>query len=316
MLNHFSKNVFKQVVGIIRYNYKAILWFIFIGSMAFVLNKVFAVSNAWLPVIPVTILGGALAIFIAFKNNSAYDRWWEARKIWGAIVNSSRMFGTEIMTLITLRHTSESIGDVELKALRKRMVYRHLAWINMLRMSLREKVDLESIEPLLEADEYEEMLLSPNKNTFLTHRQGLELEYAMSMGYVEDFRHMAMIELVKDFYVQQGQCERIKKTVFPFYYTYFTRVFLWLFIVILPFALVNTMNYMSVPLSVAISFVFYILDKLGNITEDPFENRAADIPMTAICKNIERDMRFQLGEKDLPEVELPRYSKFKVEFLQ
>lgn len=315
MLNHFSRNVFKQIVGIARYNYKSTLWFIVIASCAYALNHVYEVQNAWLPVIPVTILGGALAIFIAFKNNSAYDRWWEARKIWGAMVNSSRLMATEVMSLMTLKHVNENGNTDDLKATQKRMIYRQIAWVNSMRMALREQPEWQVLEPYLEKEEYEQMLKAPNKSTFLNHRNGMDLERALSKGYIEDFRHMAMVGLIRDFYDQQGMNERIKKTVFPFYYTYFTKVFLWLFIIILPFALVHTMNYVSIPLSVAISFVFYIIDKLGNITEDPFENRAADIPMTAICKTIEIDLRYILGETDLPDGARPEYSRYGVEYL-
>ena len=301
MLLHYSKNIFKRAGGVIYYNFKSILIFLFIGSGVFVINKVFNIEEASLPVVPVTILGGALAIFLAFRNNAAYDRWWEARKVWGSIVNSSRTFGTEIMTFLNLRHAQDDVDKNDLKGLQQRMVYRHIAYVNALRMTLRETYQWEELKGFLKDEEYEKMLTAPNKATCLNHFQGIDLEWAMEQGLVEDFRHMLLMNEIKDFYVHQGKCERIKKTVFPFYYTYFTGLFLWLFILLLPFALVGTMGYGSIPLSVAISFVFYILDQSGMDTEDPFENRAADTPISAICRNIEIDMKFQLGESDLPQ---------------
>ena len=148
------------------------------------------------------------------------------------------------------------------------------------------------------------------------HLQGMELGEALRLGAIEDFRHLGMMETIRSFYDQQGKCERIKKTIFPFYYTYFTGVFLWLFLILLPFTLVGHMNYMSVPLSVAISFAFYILDKTGITTEDPFENRATDIPMTSLCRTIEIDMLHQLGETDLPSPIEKEYTKFGAEYLR
>ena len=314
MIHHYSKNVFKQIAGILRYNYGAILVFIFIGSCAFVASKIFMIEEVILPVVPVTILGGGLAIFLGFRNNTAYDRWWEARKIWGAIVNSSRHFGTQVMTYLSLKHGTSELTETKLMELQKAMIYRQIAWINALRMSLRGHQDWHLIKDLLSEEEFSELLTAPNKATFLNHLQGRDLRNALDLGAIEDFRHLGMMQSIRDFFDHQGKCERIKKTVFPFYYTYFTQVFLWLFIVLLPFALIDKMNYMTVPLSVAISFAFYILDKTGNITEDPFENRAADVPLSAICRTIEIDLRHQLGERDLPEPLEPELTKYGAEY--
>ena len=297
----------------LRYNFPAIIFFFILATCAFVVTKIFNIKDAALPVVPVTILGGGLAIFLGFRNNAAYDRWWEARKIWGAIVNSSRTFGIEVLTFMTLRNSTPDKID-ELKRIQKRIIYRHIAFINALRLSLRNKNNWDEIKSLLGEVEFELLLKSPNKATFLNHRQATDLLFAFEHGFIEDFRHMALMNELKDFYVHQGMAERIKKTVFPFYYTYFTQVFLWLFIILLPFSLTGTMNFMSIPLSMAISFVFYILDKSGNITEVPFENTASDTPMTTICKSIEIDLRHMLDETNLPEPEKPRHSIYDVEF--
>lgn len=313
MITRYPKNIFKQIGNVVRYNFPAIILFLILSTSAYVITRVLDIKEAVLPVVPVTILGGGLAIFLGFRNNAAYDRWWEARKIWGAIVNSSRTFAMEILTLMTLRH-SRPDNDQPLKELQRRMIYRHLAFINALRLSLRNKNKWDEVKTFIGEDEYNLMLKAPNKATFLNHRQAIDLQYALEQGFVEDFRHMALVTELKDFYNHQGMAERIKKTVFPFYYTYFTAVFLWLFIILLPFSLTGSLNFMSIPLSMAISFIFYILDKSGNITEVPFENTASDTPMTTICKTIEIDLRHMMGETDLPEAEKPKYSAYDVEF--
>jgi len=315
MITKYPKNLFKQIANILRFNYVAILGFIALASVAYTIINVLDVPNASLPVMPITILGGGLAIFLGFRNNTAYDRWWEARKIWGSFVNSSRIFGTKVMTFVNMRHAKPDSTEDSLKELQKRLIYRHIAFINVFRLQLRGKDTWSEVQHLINKKEYDVMLKAPNKATFLNHSQGIDLEYAMEKGYIEDFRHLSLMHEISAFYDHQGKSERIKKTVFPFYYTYFTEVFLWLFIILLPFSLVENMNYIGVPLSVAISFVFYILDKSGNITEDPFENRASDTPLTAICNTIEIDLRYQLGETDLPELSKPRLTKYDVEFL-
>ena len=305
-----------QLANVVRYNYLAIFYFIILDSAAYVLIKILNYDDAIIPVVPVTILGGGLAIFLGFRNNAAYDRWWEARKIWGAIVNTSRSFGTKILTFMNMDHVKEGGTVDDLNDLHKRMIHRHIAYINTLRLALRGKDHWKEVEHHLSDEEFRGMMSAPNKATYLNHCQGRDLQYAFGMGYIEDFRHMSLMNEVKEIYDHQGKSERINKTVFPFYYTYFTEVFLWLFIILLPFSLADQLKYLSVPISVAISFVFYILDKSGKITEDPFENRAADIPLTAICNTIERDLKFMLDESDVPEVIKPRYTKFKVEYFK
>ncbi|MEQ8323179.1 MAG: bestrophin family ion channel [Vicingaceae bacterium] len=316
MLYHFSNNIFKQTAGIVWYNFKSIFIFIILGNVAYLCDQILGMHMVAIPVIPVTILGGGLAIFLAIRNNAAYDRWWEARKIWGQIVNTSRHFGSQVMAYLTMRHAGPDLNETRLAELQKRMINRHIAWINALRLSLRMKDNWEEIKKYLTPEEYAKLLSAPNKATQINHFQALDLTHALNLGAIEDFRHLGMMTSIKDFYDQQGKCERIKKTVFPFYYTYFTGVFLWMFIILLPFTLVGHMNYLSVPLSVAISFAFYILDKTGNITEEPFENRASDIPMTSLCRTIEVDMLHQLGEEKLPEPIAREYTKFGAEFLR
>ncbi len=314
MITKYPNNLAKQIGNVLRFNYRPIIIFFLLATIAYIVIDVLEVQEAKLPVVPVTILGGGLAIFLGFRNNAAYDRWWEARKIWGAMVNSSRSFGTKVLTFIS---TDDPSKKEDVKALHKRLIHRHIAYINALRHQLRNKDKWDDLKSLMSEDEFNRMLKSPNKATFLTHEQGKDIRYALDQGYVEEFRHISLMKEIGDFYDHQGKSERIKKTVFPFYYTYFTEVFLWLFIILLPFSLVHTIHMsftVSLSTSVAISFVFFILDKSGKITEDPFENRASDTPLTAICNTIERDLRHMLNE-DLPDVYPPRYTRYDVEFV-
>jgi len=257
-----------------------------------------------IPVIPVTILGGALAIFLGFRNNSAYDRWWEARKIWGAIVNTSRHFGTQV------------ISYIDDKEDQNRIVYRHIGWLYALNMHLRKKMDLKNLDPFMKDDLLKMLETAKNVPVQILHRQGGDLTQALRKGQVTEFQHSMLMNNIYDCYVHQGKAERIKNTVFPFYYNYFTRVFLWLFIVMLPCAMVETMNWLLIPIASSIAFIFYILDKSGEVTEDPFENRAADIPISAICRTIEIDMLQQIEAEDIPEALPVEFSKHGVAFVR
>ncbi len=303
MIIQFSENRFQRLVGIIRYNYKAILIFLVVDFLVYYLHK-HMLFNIHLPAVPVSILGGALAIFLGFRNNSAYDRWWEARKIWGGIVNVSRSFSFEILAML---------GKSEIS---KRLVYRHLAWINSVRIQLRKETNTIELEQFLDESEFSKLESWANPATQLLTIQASGIANLKKAKELSDIEQKQIMESIKTMMDLQGMAERIKGTVFPYYYVYFTQVFLWVFILILPMILVEEMGIASVPMAMAISFVFYILDKSGHITEDPFENRAADTPMSAICRVIEIDLRQMLGEENLPQRLPSEFTSFHVEYLK
>lgn len=310
MLLHFSTDFKEQVRGIILNNHTPILWFIAFSVTAYVSYHTLGYKQVALPVAPVSIIGVAIAIFLGFRNSSAYDRWWEARKIWGGIVNDSRSWAMEVCNFSEMDTPSD-----ELKAMRKKLVYRHIAWLYALAMHLRKKMDTSTIEHLLPAEDMEKLASFKNIPVQLTFLQAQDVQRMRRSGYIDDFSRIELNRVLKEFNNLQGKAERIKNTVFPYYYNYFTRLFLWLFLFILPFALVKEMGWESIPLSIAISFVFHILDKSGAVTEEPFEGRASDTPMTTLCRTIEIDLRQMLGETTLPEPNTVKYTRYNAAFL-
>jgi ion channel-forming bestrophin family protein len=309
MLLYFSKDFKKQVYGIVRYNWKPIAWFFVISIVAFVAYHILGFEGVAIPVAPVSIVGVALAVFLGFRNSSAYDRWWEARKIWGGIVNASRTWAMEVTSFAD----SEQIND-ELRDERKRFVYRHLAWINALRMHLRRQMDYEKLDVFLTEDERVKIRTFSNVPAQLVNMQSKKLQYIYRKGYINDFSRIELNSQLREFYALQGKAERIKNTVFPYYYNYFTRLFLQLFLLILPFSLVEKMYWQVIPLSAAISFVFHILDKSGAITEEPFENRATDTPMSTLCVSIEIDLRQILEEEYIPAPHPVQFTRYDAAF--
>lgn len=225
MIIKFSDNRFQRFIGITAYNYKALLLFLLIDGSVYILHKQM-LFNIHLPAVPVSILGGALAIFLGFRNNSAYDRWWEARKIWGGIVNVSRYFSFEVLALLGKGDSSKSI------------IYRHLAWINAVRLQLR-KDSLESIERFLSEDEFRESKYWKNTATQLLKVQAYQIAEKKKSVELSDIEQKQLMESLKTMMDLQGMAERIKGTVFPYYYVYFTQVFLWVFIILLPMILVD-----------------------------------------------------------------------------
>lgn len=301
MILKFSDNLFRQIVGIAFYNLKGIIAFTIIPIIAVLQHQLEGIHHFTgfdLPIAPVTILGGALAIFLGFRNNSAYDRWWEARKVWGSIVNTSRTLSSHVLTFPSDKHGNS--GEEEVKMWQQLVIKRQIAWLYALKFTLRNQSEWETVAKYMEADEYDLLMTRSNKPTHLLHHQNQAMAEAFEKGMIDSFRHMELSKLVEHLYSWQGMCERIKKTVFPHYYNYFTKVFLWIFIICLPFTLAPIMDFMAIPMSIAISFIFFILDRSGETTEDPFEGRAADTPMSTITRSIEIDLLEMLGEKEIP----------------
>ena len=180
--------------------------------------------------------------------------------------------------------------------------------------SLVQPTDVEAmkkqVEELLPATELSVACSKTNSATHLLRLQGDHLKRIIEQKarLTEEFRLIAMMDLVTEMYSLQGKCERIKNTPFPRQYAYFSSVFVWIFIVLLPFGIVgelatrgNLMIWLTVPMSVIISWIFYTMETVGDSSEDPFENFINDVPMTALCRTIEIDLRQMLGETEIPE---------------
>lgn len=298
------QRVLKRAAGFLTY-------IISLSTIVFVLHQLGESKKLTNPVllslvhIPFSIVGTlstALAIFLAFRNNSAYARWWEARKIWGGVVNISRSIGRQVTSFSQL---SEQPAE-EIAAFQREIVYRHLAWINTLRLQLRGNSSLDEVQPFLDEEELKWLSERKNRATQLVQKQGERLTAARRSGLLTESRYHEMLdESLTELYDLQGKAERIKNTPLPRQYCYFPRVFLFLFVTLLPCGMISLLHevgaaWLVIPLTSAVSFMFYVLMRVGEFNEDPFESRYSDTPMTALCRTIEIDMREQLGETDLP----------------
>lgn len=297
MIVHFSKNPFKQVFGVIFWNIKAILFFTFCSTVAYVVCIELKLTYFILPVVPVSVLGGALAIFLGFRNSSAYDRWWEARKIWGGVTNNSRSFAMELITYGRASGDDKSNLDEWVK----KTVRRQIGWAYALRSHLRKESYCEELKNWVPNSEQEKLHKVTNIPSQMLLIQGREVAHAFEKGWIEEFRFNSLIGTIKKLYDDQGKSERIKNTSFPFYYNYFTLFFLWLFTMLFPFTLAGIMdNWIMIPVNVLICFAFAILSKTGLTTETPFEGRAADTPLSNICRTIEIDLLEMIDAPDVP----------------
>ncbi len=265
-------------------------------------QKVTAIA---LPFSVSVILGTAVAIFIAFRNNSSYSRWWEARTLWGGIVNSSRVLARLIITFTDSHTHRQNFDRNRSEQFKKEMTYKTIAWVHALRMHLRKQENWQELKPFLSDEEFSLLLKTNNKPNCIHLISGKQIYQAMANGTLAGFDSFQMEGQLLALANYQGGCERIKNTPLLRQYDFFTRVFLYTFILFLPFSLISdftkmNIDYLLIPVSVIISFVFAIIGKVGEVNEDPFENRITDVPLTKLCNTIERDLREMLGETDLP----------------
>jgi putative membrane protein len=251
------------------------------------------------------VLGTALAIFLAFRNNTAFGRWGEASQAWAAITAASRTFARLIVTFTDAhRHTPQYRAE-QTEAFKREMIYRHIAWVNALRMQLRGQMDVNELAPYLDASELTALRQTSSKPGALLLAQGRRIYEAMAAGILQGFDSFQLEGQLAALASQQATCERIKLIPVPRQYDYFTRLFVWLFIVLTPLSLVGTLvregiGLLLVPLTLIFAFVFAIVQRTGEVNEEPFENRITDVPLSAMCRGIERDVREALGETALP----------------
>lgn len=283
----------------------------------------------WLamPWVPIALVGTASAFLVGFRNTQTYNRAWEARQIWGGIVNSSRSWG------IMSNHFVTSPNEEEAKALHKKLIYRHIAWLTALRFQLRESRAWENIKddpankeyakrytvdewskelekelkPYLTDEDEQYVLSKKNRATHIINLQSKELKKLKEQGRIEPLNYVELEKLLVDLFDQQGRCERIKNFPYPRQFATINQMFVRLFITLIPYGMLNEFHrlgdwepWLTIPFSVIISWVFLVMERVGEVTENPFEGGPNDVPITAMSRTIEIDLREMLDEKDLP----------------
>ncbi|WP_292009179.1 bestrophin family ion channel [Chryseobacterium sp.] len=288
-----------------------------------------------IPWLPLALIGTAEAFYVGFKNNQAYDRLWEARKIWGGIVNSSRAFTSMLYAFDT-----ENGNHTDLEKRRKKITYRHIAWLYTFREQLLVPTEWEHISlkkhfgsinvkrnRLIKAgfpdygrtsiflhkylSEEELQLQSEYKNfaTYLISKQAKEINELKNNHIISDFNQMQLQEALNLFYDYQGQAERIKKFPSPRQFASTAFVFNIIFIALLPLGLVNEFARLGtwgiwtcIPFCVIIGWIYIVMELVGDYSENPFAGLMFDVPMLSICRTIEIDLLQMTGQKeDLPE---------------
>ncbi|HEV7347682.1 bestrophin family protein [Telluribacter sp.] len=246
-----------------------------------------------LPEMPLTVpafIGTAISILLSFKLNQSYDRWWEARKVWGSIVNDSRSF------VIQLQMLAAKGNETAIRTI----AYRQIAWCYCLGQSLRGLNPLDNLEGLLSAEDLAAMKLHNNKSLALLQMHGRDIKELKENNQLDIFSQVQLDSTLVRLCEAQGKAERIKSTVFPVTYRLFLHYIIYLFVITLSISLEDVAGYFEIPLLMVLSMAFFLLEKSATHMQDPFENRPTDTAMTAIARTIEINIRQLLKETDVP----------------
>lgn len=263
----YTRRIF-PIKGVIRWTRRHILLFLVIALIPVFLFEVMRWKWLHVPWLPLAVLGTAVAFIVSFKNNASYDRLWEARKIWGGIVNASRSWTIMVKDFITNQHAKNPKSEAELHQIHRELVHRHVAWLTALRYQLRKDKPWEThlktaksnrefrasqytvhedtypikeaISPYISKAEYEEVFAKGNQASQLLGIQSRRLRELLFEGHIEDFRHMEMENMLVEFYALQGKSERIKNFPYPRQFATLNYIFVWVFILLVPFGVMES----------------------------------------------------------------------------
>ncbi len=291
-------------------------------SLVIVAIGYFSPVKAVIPWQPIGVIGIAVAFYLGFKNNSSYDRTWEARKIWGSMVNNSRTFGAAVVAFIQGENDSE---------IKRELIYRHVAWLTALQFQLRlsqpwehinERLNEKFISTVCSAylnrldqelakyisnDEIEELENKTNRASQILKRQSARLQQLRNEGYFEDFRHMEFHHLIATFYEDQGKSERIKNFPFPRQYASTALWLTYVFAALVPLGMGDMFSgstpwviWVSPFMSALVIWIFFLMEKIGDYSENPFEGTFNDVPISSIARSIEIDLRQMIDDENIP----------------
>jgi putative membrane protein len=264
------------------------------SSAIYLIHQYYNFTEVSIPLTVPTILGTIISLLLAFRSNQAYDRWWEARILWGAIVNDCRTFTRQVLTFVDSSYDGE-----EKWALKERIVKRQIAWCYSLSHHLRKQNSTQNLEAYLSEDDLNNIKDMDHVPLALNELQGHDLRTLYKLGWINEYQQVTMDGTLTGFVNSMGGCERIKNTVFPATYSVYIHWLVLFFVLLLPFSLIEFFGILQVPLVIAISSAFFLIEKMAIHLQDPFENMPTDTPTTTISRKIEHDLK-QMLKDELP----------------
>lgn len=281
--------------NLLRWQWKAVLFFGLFATVTWLVH-IFGQLDLLLPPLSLTVLGSALSIFISFRTNSAYQRWWEGRQLWGRLVNTSRHFAQQITSYL----------PPEQAQAQKQLVYRQIAYVHSLRCNLRDQ-DLfadSALEAYLVHDR-QALKAEVNPCQALLAWQFKALTELQKAGQLDSWQMQSLDESLRQLLDIQGGCERIKRTPMPPVYGLLATRLTQIFGMLLPLSLVHDIGWRVIPINVLLCIAFTLVNEVGRVLEDPFNLFYNGLPLFALSRTIEVNLLQRLGVKELPEIPKP-----------
>jgi putative membrane protein len=251
-----------------------------------------------LPDMPIGIpsfLGTAISVILSFKLSQSYDRWWEARKIWGSIVNDSRTFVLQLQSFLVKGEEGEI----------RKIAFRQIAWCFSLSHALRGQHGNENLDKYLTHEDLSSIGKHSNKPLAILQLNALHIA-GLKDGHKMDIRSFIQInDTLVGLTNAMGMAERIRNTVFPVTYRIFLHLFIYIFVITLSISLADSQGYFEIPLLLVISGAFFLLERTATLLQDPFGNKPTDTAITAIATTIEINIKQLIGDTDLPQPAQP-----------
>jgi len=317
---------------------REIILFTVYATLVTVLLYVLNVQFLHLPWPPVAVVGTAVAFIVGFQNSAAYERIWEARKIWGGVVNTSRTWAMQVIDMVTNEHAKQPLSPESLYHEHRVLIHRHVAWLTAFRHAMRQRKPWEEftndpanrewqdsmaipeycnpvehdLQGLIPEEEFAVLARRKNKAATLLTLQSNHLRRLKEAGLIWEFAFLRLERLLEEMFTLQGKSERIKNFPYPRQYATLNYLFVRMFLIALPFAVVPAFIdkaqdapsdflslvtvAMAIPATVAISWIYHTMERIGRVGENPFEGSANDVPISSIARGIEIDLRQMLDE--------------------
>lgn len=254
----------------------------------------------WIPAVegaPFTVIGIALSIFLAFRNNASYERWWEGRKLWGQLIHVCRTFARQTLLLSV---------DSSASKIRPRLLRLTIAFVHCLVPHLRGGEDHSAATAFLGEADLARVQQGGWHPTLILRLISEELVRQRVEGRLTDIDFQMIDETVGQMEAALAGCERIRNTPLPFAYTLLLHRTAYLFCALLPFGYADVLGWTTPFVVGLIAYTFFGLDALGEELEDPFGMEPNDLPIAALATTIEINLRTALGETDLPPMPTPK----------
>lgn len=280
------KNNKKAILFFLKHIYFDILIIIIYASIIGTIDLYTFLKTINIPLSITTVTGTIVALLLAFRTAQSYDRWWEARKVWGEIVNDSRTLIRQVKQFFPNHDGDQAVEE---------FAQRQIIWCHALSESLRKETYSCKVQTYLDDNK----IIANNIPAKLLNKQAQQLKEVSHIFTVHPIKQIQIDNTLGRLTDSMGKCERIKNTVFPKSYSFLIHFLIYVLASILPFGLDDNFPFVEIIIGIFIPLILIAVEETAIIMQDPFENRPTDIPMTALCHTIENNIMEIISDKNI-----------------